>query len=74
MATLDDDDRRYMEALFQPLRDDVDRLNDGVFGEDGRGGLTREMAEARGFAKIGASILGVVLGAVGFLGINMGQR
>lgn len=74
MSTLDDDDRRYMEALFQPIRDDVDLLNNAVFGGDGRGGLTKEIAEARGFAKISSTILGIIVGAIGFLGINMGQR
>mgnify|MGYP001599212842 CR=1 FL=1 len=67
MATLDDDDRRYMEALLvEPIR----KLNDAVFGEDGRGGLTQEVAEARGFAKIGAGLLGVIATAMGFIGFN----
>ena len=74
MAALDDDDRRYLTALLAPVTDHIEQLDLAVFGEDGRGGLTPEMAEARGFAKIGASVLGLVVGALGFLGLNMGQR
>lgn len=74
MAALDDDDRRYLTALLAPVTDHIEQLDLAVFGEDGRGGLTQEMAEARGFAKIGASVLGLVVGALGFLGLNMGQR
>lgn len=74
MSTLDDDDRRYLSALFEPIRTDVGHLNHAVFGEDGRGGLTQEMAEARGFAKIGAATLGLVIGALGFLGITISNH
>lgn len=69
MATLDEDDRRYLEALLTPMRDDGQRYEEALFG-NGHRGLVIEMAELRGFARISAAVSGLVLGLLGFLGVG----
>ena len=75
MATLDVDDLHEIErAVDRALKSRDDRLDDhaiALFGEDGRGGLVSELAEVRGFARIGMAVSGLVLGIAGFLGITL---
>ena len=78
MSTLDADDierlgrmvEHTIDTSLRPIRDAVALHALAIFGEDGRGGLTKEVAEARGFAKIGAAGAGIVIGILGFFGIT----
>jgi hypothetical protein len=60
MATLDTDDRLYLEALFTPLRDDIDRHERLLIG-NGQPGLIADVASLKSRRSKDALSIGAVV-------------